>query len=173
MSASQEILLMPGLHNSFGKPLPMVRGRSISSGIMIVSLGRASSGLRRQVESRFSKHLITFRKRMPHVNAFSEVYDANVSITCSSCMRCNFSGYSTLMYATSTEPGRIKGSDSRFPSRKLDQCHQTMKVARSSPSQSLAVCTMTIAEAHEFFLRRRSECLRLARELQDSLVLLC
>jgi hypothetical protein len=37
-------------------------------------------------------------------------------------------------------------------------------VARSSPFLSWAVCTMIIAEVHTFFLRRRSECLRLGRD---------
>jgi hypothetical protein len=129
----------------------MERDRSISSVIMMASLGWASRGLRRQVESRFSKHPITFRKRMPSVNAFSEVCDASVLITCSSCMRSSFNGYSTRMYATSTEPGRIKGPGSRFQSRKPGQCQQNTQVARSSLSPSWVVYITTIAGALEFF----------------------
>ena len=144
----------------------MERDRSISSVIMMASLGPASSGLRRRVESRFSKHPITFRKRMPSVNGSSEVCDASVSITCSSCMRSNSSGYSTLMYATSTEPGRIKGSSSRFPSRKLDRHQKITHVARSSPSRSWVVYIMTTAEAHEFF-RERCDCLRHGRNTSE------
>src|SRR5579859_5635369 len=103
---------------------------------------------------------------MPSVNAFSEVCGASVSITCSSCMRSNSSGYSTRMYATSTEPGRIKGSSSRFPSRKLDQRQQITQVARSSPSRSWVVYIMTTAEAHEFF-RERCACLRHGRNTSE------
>jgi hypothetical protein len=135
----------------FGRPPPMERGRSISSVIMMASLGSALSELRRRVESRFSKHRITFRKRMPSVNVFSEVCDASVSITCSSCMRSNSSGYSTLMYATSTEPGHIRGSSSRFPRDLLDRRQKITHVARSSHSRSWVVYTMTTAEAREFF----------------------
>jgi putative transposase len=101
----------------FGRPPPMERGRSISSVIMMASLGSALSELRRRVESRFSKHLITFRKRMPSVNVFSEVCDASVSITCSSCMRSNSSGYSTLMYATRNRARPHQGIKQQIPER--------------------------------------------------------
>src|SRR5260370_1338327 len=58
--------------------------------------------------------------------------------------------FSRLMYATSTEPGCIKGSSSRFPSRKLDRRQEITHVARSSPSQCWVVYIMTTEEAHEF-----------------------
>ena len=95
----------------------MVRSRSISSGIMMGSLARASSGLRRQVASRFSKHPITSRKRMLSVNAFSDVYDASVSITCSSKMRCNFSEYRALMSSTRNRSRPHQGIKQQIPKR--------------------------------------------------------
>jgi len=58
---------------------------------------------------------------------------------------------SMRIYTTSTKHDRIKGSDSKFPSRKLDACHQIPKVARSSPSRSLVGSTMTIDEVHKCF----------------------
>src|SRR6266568_5730974 len=81
--------------------------------------------------------------------AFWEGYNASASITCSSCMRSISSGYSTFMFATSTGPSRIKGSSSRFPSRKLDRYQQNVRVARSSPSRSWVVYIMTTAEVHK------------------------
>ncbi len=55
-------------------------------------------------------------------------------------------------------------SSSRFPSRKLNQCHRHMPVARSSLSRSWAACIVTIAEVPEFSQRGRSDSLRDARE---------
>jgi hypothetical protein len=74
--------------------------------------------------------------------------------------------FSRLMYTTSTEPGRIKGSSSRFPSRKLDRRQKITQVARSSPSRSWVVYIMTTAEAHEFF-RERCDCLRHGRNTSE------
>jgi transposase InsO family protein len=53
--------------------------------------------------------------------------------------------------STSTKPGRIKGSSSRFPSRKLDRHYQILKAARSSPSRSWVGSIMSIEEVHTFF----------------------
>ncbi len=47
--------------------------------------------------------------------------------------------------------GRIKGSSSRFLSRKLERRQQITHVVRSSPSRSWVVYIMTTVEAHEFF----------------------
>ena len=91
---------------------------------------------------------------MPSVSGSWEVCDVSASIICSSCMRSSSTAYSMPMCSTSTEPGRIKASSSRFRSRKLSQCHQITQVARSSPSRSWAGYIMTIAEVHEFFQRR-------------------
>src|SRR5262249_15174946 len=55
------------------------------------------------------------------------------------------------MSPTLTKHDRIKGSDSRFPSRKQNPCQHSIQVARSSPSQSWAGCIVTIDEAHKFF----------------------
>ncbi len=55
---------------------------------------------------------------------------------------------------------RIKGSNSRFPSRKLDQGQQITRVARSSASRSWVGYIMTIAEVHKLFQRGRCDCLR-------------
>jgi hypothetical protein len=142
----------------------MARDRSTSSVIMMASLGWASHGLRRQVTSRCSQYRITLRERMPFVNGFWAVYGVNASIICSSCMRSSSTACSARLCTTSTEPGRIKASSSRFRSRKLDQCHLIMKVARSSPSRSWAACIVTIAKVHAFFLRGRSDWLRHARD---------
>ena len=126
------------------------QGPNISSGITIANLERASLGLPTRVESRFSQPHITPRGRMPSVNAFWGVCGANVLITCSSCMRSSFNGYSTRMSSTSTMPGRIKGSGSRFQIRKLGQYQQITQVARSSPSPSWVDYITTIAGALEF-----------------------
>jgi hypothetical protein len=53
------------------------------------------------------------------------------------------------MYTTSTEPGRIKGSSSRFQSRKLDHRQQIMQAARSSPSRPWVDYTTIIEDVHE------------------------
>src|SRR5260221_13420562 len=55
------------------------------------------------------------------------------------------------MCTTSTEPGRIKGSSSRFQNHKLGHCHQIPKAARSSPSRSWVGSIMTIDEVHKCF----------------------
>jgi hypothetical protein len=137
----------------FGKPPPTAWGRSTSSGIMTPSLEWASLGLRRRVASRCSQLLITPRARMPSVSVFWAVCGASVSITCSFCTRNNSTGCFMRICTTSTRPGRIKASSSRFQGRKLDQCHHIMKVGRSSPSQFWAACIVTIVEVHEFFQR--------------------
>ena len=64
------------------------------------------------------------------------------------------------------ETTRIKGSSSRFPSRKLDRRQKITHVARSSPSRSWVVYIMTTAEAHEFF-RERCDCLRHGRNTSE------
>ena len=122
-----DLLPMPGSHNKCGKPPPMARGRSTSSVITMANLGWASLGLRRQVASRFSQLLISPRARMPSVNGFWGVSVESVSIICSSCMRSSSTACSTPMFSTSTEPGRIKGSGSRFQSRKLGQRHPIVR----------------------------------------------
>jgi hypothetical protein len=95
--------------------------------------GGASLVLRRRVTLRFLKLLITPHARMPSVSGSLAVYGVNASIICSSCMRSNSTACSTRLCITSTEPGRIRASSSRFRSRKLDQCHHIIKMARSSP----------------------------------------
>ena len=97
-----------GPHSSFGKPPPMERVRSISFGITIASLGWASRGLRKQVTSRFSKHRITLRERMPSVNAFWAVCVVNASTTYSSSRKSSSTAYSRRMSSTLTKPDRIK-----------------------------------------------------------------
>jgi len=90
---------------------------------------------------------------MPSVNAFWAVCGASVSITCSSCRRSSCIVSCVPMSSTSIRPDRIKASDSRFRSRKPEQCQYSMQVARSSPSPSWAACIVTIDEAHKFFQR--------------------
>ncbi len=97
------------------------------------------------------KYLITPREPMPSVNACSGVCVESVLITCSSCMRSSFNGYWARMSATSTEPGRIKASGSRYQSHTLGQCQQITQLARSSPSPSWVDYITTIAGALEFF----------------------
>jgi hypothetical protein len=151
----------------------MARDRSTSSVIMMASLGWVSRGLRKQVTSRFSEHLIKLRERMPSVNGILAVCVESAWITCSSCMRSSSTAYLTPMSSTSTTLGRIKGSGSRFQSRERSQCHKITKVARSSPSRSWAAYTMTIAEVPEFFQRGRSDCLRHARNTSRVALALC
>jgi hypothetical protein len=93
----------------------------------------------------------THHEPMPSVNAFSGVCVESVLITCSSCMRSSFNWYSTRMSATSTKPGRIKASGSRYQSHKLGQCQQITQLARSSDSPSWVDYITTIAGALEFF----------------------
>src|SRR5215472_17315007 len=61
---------------------------------------------------------------------------------CSSSMRSSFTRCWVRMCTTSTEPGRIKGSSSRF---------QILKAARSSPSRSWVGSIMIIEEVHKLF----------------------
>src|SRR5258708_2725946 len=93
---------------------------------------------------------LQLRERMPSVSGSWEVYDVSASIICSSSMRSSSTGCWARMCTTSTEPGRIKGSSSRFQSHKLGQCHQIPKAARSSPSRSWVGSIMTIEEVHKF-----------------------
>lgn len=58
--------------------------------------------------------VITPRERMPSVSGSSAVYGVSASIICSSCMRSSSTACSTRICTTSTKPGRIKVSSSRF-----------------------------------------------------------
>ena len=70
------------------------------------------------------------------------------------------------MSPTSTRHDRIKGSDSSFPSRKLDQYQPIPQVARFSASRFWVGYIMTTAEVHKLFHRGRGDDLRHAQHLR-------
>jgi hypothetical protein len=127
----------------------MGRRRSISFVIMTASLDPVSLESLIRAASRCSPRLITHHAPMRSVNAFWEVSDESVSITCSSCRRSSWIVSFTPMSSISIEPGRIKASDNSFQNSTVSLFDQITMVARSSPSRSWVDYTTSIAEVLE------------------------
>jgi hypothetical protein len=109
------------------------------------------------VAATFGNKMLTTPSLAPRAKAIGERFVGSVRRECldhcSSYRRSNSIGCFMRLFSTSTKPGRIKASSSRFRSSKRGQCHHLMKVARSSPCRFWAGCIVTIAEVPEFFLR--------------------